>query len=142
LEVPHEVVERSYPDLVDVGAAARYGTKAFNCGIFAGALAQPTVRVSQPLLLRGDRLTAFVSVPDAGLNVCVGKRLRLWGQVLHLDLPAAGQWLGAYRATNEPGFTLDRGSLEAATEFGAQYSCSFRFDALVGAGIFTKKAPS
>ena len=57
-------------------------------------------------------------------------------------LVVAGQWLGAYRATNEPGFTLDRGSLEAATEFGAQYSCSFRFDALVGAGIFCKRAPS
>ena len=54
-------------------------------------------------------------------------------------LVVAGQWLGAYRATNEPSFTLDHRSFEAATEFGAQYNCSFRFDALVGAGIFFKK---
>ena len=57
-------------------------------------------------------------------------------------LVVAGQWLGAYRATNEPSSTLERRSLEAATEFGAQYNCSFRFDALVGAGIFCKRAPS
>jgi hypothetical protein len=57
-------------------------------------------------------------------------------------LVVTGQLLGAYRTTNEPGFTLERRSLQAATEFGAQYNCDFRFDALVGAGIFTKRAPS
>ncbi len=57
-------------------------------------------------------------------------------------LVISGRLLGAYVVKNSPGYTLDRRSLEAATEFGAQYNCNFRFDALVGAGVFTKRAPS
>jgi hypothetical protein len=57
-------------------------------------------------------------------------------------LVVTGQLLGAYRTTNEPSFTLDRRSFEAPTEFGKQYNCDFRFNPLVGAGIFTKRAPS
>ena len=49
-----------------------------------------------------------------------------------------GSLLRAYRTTNEPSFILERRSLQAAPEFGAQYNCDFRFDALVGAGIFTE----
>src|SRR4051812_35120055 len=46
------------------------------------------VRPPQPVLLRGDRLTALSSVPDTGRKVFVGDHPQLRGQVLDLYLPA------------------------------------------------------